>query len=85
MKVGLLFVEHIELLRQYILSDDLESKNQLLDSFPPDLKENVVSIQKWFDENIDSETIASKIGASEFQDKLEELQALFLFKKKWNY
>ena len=81
MKVGLLFVEHIELLRQYILSDDLKSKNQLLDSFPPDLKENVVSIQKWFDENIDSETIALKIGASEFQDKLEELQALFLFKK----
>ena len=81
MKVSLLFGENIELLRQFILSDDLELKNQLLDSFPSDLKEKVESIQKGFDENIDSETIAEKIGASEFQDQLGELQSLYLFKK----
>ena len=81
MKVSLLFGENIELLRQFILSDDIVSKNQLLDSFPSDLKEKVESIQKGFDENIDAETIAAKIGASEFQDQLGELQSLFLFKK----
>jgi len=81
MKVSLLFGENIELLRQFIVSDDLELKNQLLDSFPSDLKEKVESIQKGFDENIDSETIAEKIGASEFQDQLGELQSLYLFKK----
>jgi hypothetical protein len=79
--VSLLFGEHIELLRQFILSDDLELKNQLLDSFPSDLKENVESIQKGFDENLDTKTIAEKIGASEFQDQLEELQSLYFFKK----
>lgn len=79
--MSLLFGKYIELLRQYILSDDFESKNQLLAYFPPELREKVVSIQKGFDENIDSEIIASKIGASEFQDKLEELQSLFQFKK----
>ena len=79
--MSLLFGEHIELLRQFILSDDLELKNQLLDSFPSDLKENVESIQKGFDENLDTKTIAEKIGASEFQDQLEELQSLYFFKK----
>ena len=78
--MSLLFGKNIELLRQYILSDDFESKNQLLASFPPELREKVVSIQKGFDENIDAEIIAEKIGASEFLDQLEELQSLFYFK-----
>ena len=59
--MSLLFGKNIELLRQYILSDDFESKNQLLASFPPELREKVVSIQKGFDENIDAEIIAEKI------------------------
>jgi len=79
--VSLLFIEHIETLRQYILSDDLELKNQLLDTIPSDFKDTVVSIQKYFEENIDAEAIAGKIGASEFQGQLEELQSLYQFKK----
>jgi hypothetical protein len=79
--VSLLFIEHIETLRQYILSDDLEIKNQLLDTIPSDFKDTVVSIQKYFEENIDVETIAKKIGATEFQDQLEEFQSLYQFKK----
>jgi hypothetical protein len=79
--VSLLFIEHIETLRQYILSDDLELKNQLLDTIPSDFKDTVVSIQKYFEENIDAEAIAGKIGASEFQGQLEELQSLYQFKR----
>ncbi len=79
--MSLLFIEHIETLRQYILSDDLEIKNQLLDTIPSDFKDTVVSIQKYFEENIDVETIAKKIGATEFQDQLEEFQSLYQFKK----
>lgn len=79
--MSLLFIEHIETLRQYILSDDLELKNQLLDTIPSDFKDTVVSIQKYFEENIDAEAIAKKIGATEFQDQLEGLQSLYQFKK----
>ena len=79
--MNILFGENFELLRQFILSDDLESKNQLLASFPSDLKEKVVLIQKGFDENVDAEIIAEKIGASEFQNQLLELQSLYFFKK----
>lgn len=72
--------EHIDLLRQYFLSADTGSKKILLESFPPDLREKVILIQQEFEKGSDAKTIATEIGASDFEIEIEEIQSAYLLK-----
>lgn len=72
--------EHIDLLRQYILSEGTGSKKILLESFPPDLREKVILIQQLFEKGSDAKTIATEIGASDFEIEIEEIQSAYLLK-----
>ena len=69
--------EHIELLRQYFLSDSQRIKDEILVSFPTELREKVLLIQNEFERGNDAKSIASKINAEEFEKELEEIQAAF--------
>ena len=73
--------EHIELLRQYFLSDDSRVKNELLESIPSHLREKVFIIQDEFEKDTDAKSIAAKIGAFGFEEELEEIQSTYLLKK----
>lgn len=72
--------ENIELLRQYFLSDDADVRNKLLESVPSELREKVILIQEEFEKNTDAKSIAAKIGASDFEEEIEEIQSTFLLK-----
>ncbi|WP_162342691.1 hypothetical protein [Cyclobacterium salsum] len=74
--------KNIELLRQYILSDDSRVKNELIESIPADLREKVVIIQEEFEKNTDSKSIALKVDASDFEQEIEEIQSIYNLKKR---
>lgn len=73
--------EHIDLLRQYFLSEDTGSKKILLESFPMYLREKVIQIQEEFEKGSDAKSIATEIGASDFETEIEEIQYVYLLKK----
>ena len=69
--------EHIELLRQYFLSDSPGIKDEILLSFPTELREKVLLLQNEFEKGNDPKSIAFGIQAEEFEKELEEIQASF--------
>jgi len=73
--------EHIELLRQYFLSDNSGVKNKILESFPAELRKKVLLIQNEFENNTDAKSITSQINVQEFEKELEEIQSAFYLKR----
>jgi hypothetical protein len=68
--------EHIELLRQYFLSDN-PGMNQILDSFPVELRGKVLYIHNEFEKNKGAKSIAIQINAQKFEKELEEIQSTY--------
>lgn len=73
--------EDVEIVRQYFLSDDSGSKKVLLESFPVDLRKKVILIQEEFEKGSDAKSIATEIGASDFESEIEEIQSAYLLKE----
>lgn len=73
--------EYIDLLRQYVLSDEESIKVALLESFPFDLREKVMLIQQEFEKGSEAKSIAQQITASDFETEIEEIQSSFFLKK----
>lgn len=73
--------EDVEIVRQYFLSDDSGSKKVLLESFPVDLRKKVILIQDEFEKGSDAKSIATEIGASDFETEIEEIQSAYLLKE----
>ena len=73
--------EYIDLLRQYVLSDEESIKAELLESFPFDLREKVMLIQQEFEKGSEAKSIAKQIAASDFETEIEEILSSFFLKK----
>lgn len=73
--------EHIELLRQYVLSDEEAIKLELLESFPSDLREKVKLVQQGFENGSEAKSLAEEIGASDFETEIEEIQSAYHLRK----
>lgn len=73
--------EYIDLLRQYVLSDEQSIKAELLESFPFDMREKVMLIQQEFEKGAEAKSIAKQIAASDFETEIEEIQSSFFLKK----
>ena len=75
-----LLKEHIEAIRQYLLSDNERIKQKIRSTVPAMLLKNILIIQDGFDRNLDTKVIASQIEATEFEKKIEQLQAEYYLK-----
>jgi hypothetical protein len=73
--------EYIDLLRQYVLSDEESIKAELLESFPFDMREKVMLIQQEFEKGSEAKSIAKQIAASDFETEIEEILSSFFLKK----